>query len=304
MKRSVVTIIAVLVVSTAWLQAPAYSQQGESDKGTSVKAVERKNRAPVSKEILRVKLPRATESKLPNGLMVLVLEEHKLPTVAMSLWIKTGALADPKELPGLAKFTAEMLREGTARRTSAQQAAEVDDIGATLGASADFGSSLSTVSASGLVENLDKLLDLTSDMVLNPAFAAEELEKYRTRQLNELEQERAEPEFLSLEKFNHVLYRGFPAAVVSPTPESVKGVTVEDLRRFHAQYYVPNNAILGVAGDITTDQLLPLLRKYLGDWKSRPLNPLALASLPPPAAAKIYLVDRPKSVQTNIVAGV
>ena len=117
---------------------PARAQGPGGEKGTAVSEVQRLNRAPVNKEVLRVKLPRPRETKLANGLTVLVLEQHKLPTVAFTLWVKTGALADPKDLPGLAKATAEMLREGTSHRSSAQLAADVDGLGASLGASAGF----------------------------------------------------------------------------------------------------------------------------------------------------------------------
>jgi zinc protease len=303
MKRRALIIWLAMGI-TAGVGLPGVrAQEAASDKGTSVSAVERKNRAPVNKEILRVKLPQPREIKLANGLTVLVLERHELPTVTLALWVETGALADPKDLPGLATFTAEMLREGTTRRSSAQLAAEVDDAGAMLNTSATFGSSISTVSASGLVDNLDKILDLMSDVVLNPTFPTEELEKYKTRQLAELEQNRSDPDFLSREKFFQVLYRDFPAAAISPTPDSVKGVTVEQLKRFHEQYYAPNNAILGVAGDVTLERLTPLLEKYFGGWANRPVTQPSLRVLPPPAGKKIYLVDRPKSVQTNIVAG-
>ncbi|MBZ5545533.1 MAG: insulinase family protein [Acidobacteriia bacterium] len=301
-RRALIIWLVTGIAVSVWLPGLRAQEPG-GDKGTSVSAVERKNRAPVNKEILRVRLPEPKETKLANGLTVLVLERHELPTVTLTLWVETGALADPKDLPGLATFTAEMLREGTARRSSAQLAAETDDIGATLNTSAEFGSSVSTVSASGLVDNLDKLLDLMSDVVLNPTFPADELEKFKTRQLAELEQQRSTPEFLSQEKFFQVLYRDFPAAVISPTPDSVKQVTVAELKRFHEQYYAPNNAILGVAGDVTLDQLKPQLEKYFGEWKNRPVTQPDLRVLPPPAAKKIYLVDRPKSVQTNIVAG-
>ncbi len=303
MRQKVFKLTTAVAIASVLCQLALYGQQGETDKGTSVTAVERKNRAPVSKEILRVKLPRPTETKLPNGLTVLVLEQHKLPTVALSLWVKTGSLADPKDLPGLAKFTAEMMREGTARRTSAQLAAEVDDIGASLGASASFGSNISSVAASGLVDNLEKILDLMSDAVRNPSFPSDELEKYKARQLAALEQDRSDPDFLSRERFYRVLYRDFPASVISATPDSVKRVSVDDLKRFHAQYYAPNNAILGVAGDVTGAELLPLVEEYFGDWASRPVSTPDLASLPAAPTKRIYLVDRPDSVQTNIVAG-
>ncbi len=292
-----------LWTSMCVLGVTAPSPAQESDKGTLVSAVERKNRAPVNKEILRVTLPRPTETSLRNGLDVLVLEQHKLPTVTLSLIVKTGALSDPKDLPGLAKFTAEMLREGTTHRSSAQLAAEMDEIGATFDALAEFGSSLSTLAASGLVDNLDKILELTADMVLNPTFPAEELQKYKTRQSADLEQQRADPDFLSHERFFRALYRDFPAAVISATPDSLKRVTAEDLKGFHTRYYVPNNAILGVVGDVTAAQIMPLLEKHFGAWKKQPVASPASGALPSPAAKKVYLIDRPGSVQTNIVIG-
>jgi zinc protease len=293
--------LQALATVLLWTVFPAAAfAQGHGD---SISHVERLNRAPVNKQVLQVHLPRPSETKLPNGLTVLVLEQHRLPTVAFTLWIKAGALDDPKDLPGLAKFTADMLREGTAHRSSSQLAADIDDIGATLNASAAFGSSISTISASGLVENTDRILELMSDLVVNPLFPADELEKYRTRELAELERQRSEPGFLSREKFHEVLYRGFPAAVYSATPDSVKRVSPDQLKRFHDQYYVPGNAILGVIGDVKVEQVVPLIRKYFGEWKDHPVKPVDTGTVPPPSPFKIYLINRPNSVQTNIVAG-
>ena len=298
MKRYRLNLVTSMLMCSV-LSPAAHAQE----HATSMSQVERLNRAPVNKEVLKVQLPRPTETKLPNGLTLLVLEQHKLPSISLALWIKTGALADPKDMPGLAKFTADMLREGTSHRTSAQLAAEVDDIGATLNANAAFGSSISTVSASVLVENVDRLFDLISDVVLNPSFPADELEKYRQRQRANLEQQRSQPQFLATEKFRQVLYRDFPASVVSATPDSLKMATPELLKKFHEAHYAPNNAILGVVGDFKTGDMIADIKKYFGHWKSSSVPPLNLGTLPPPALSKIYLVNRHDSVQTNIVAG-
>jgi predicted Zn-dependent peptidase len=273
------------------------------EKGTAVSEVQRLNRAPVSKEILRVKLPHPRETKLANDLTVLVLEQHKLPTVAFSLWLKTGALADPKDLPGLAKATAEMLREGTTHRTSAQLAADIDGIGASLMASAEFGAETSTVNASGLSESTERLLELMSDVVLNATFPPDEFAKYQKRQLAQVEQMRSRPGFLAQERFQKVLYGDFAASVVSATPESLKAMTTAELKDFHDRYYVPNNALLGVVGDVQFDQVVSLIQKAFGDWKSHPVTPPDFGKISPPAPTKITLVDRPGSVQTNILAG-
>src|SRR6202030_101224 len=132
-------------VALAALLAFAVPATHAQDKSASVSKVERLNRAPVSKEILRVKLPVPANVKLPNGLTLLLLEDHKLPTIAFTMWIRPGQLADPNDLPGLASFTADMLREGTERRTSSQIASEVDSLGATLAANARFGASFTAV---------------------------------------------------------------------------------------------------------------------------------------------------------------
>jgi hypothetical protein len=142
MKSKRFVLMAAILV-TGFCASVVFAQEPAQNKAVPLSKVVRLNRAPVNKQILEVTLPRPRETALANGLVVLVLERHKLPTVAFTLWIKTGALADPKDLPGLARFTAAMLREGTATRTSAQLAADVDDIGASLDASAGFGSNLS-----------------------------------------------------------------------------------------------------------------------------------------------------------------
>ncbi len=103
---------------------------------------------------------------MKNGLTLVLLEDHKLPTVTFSMSIRPGQLADPADLPGLASFTAGMLREGTERRTSAQISTEVDTLGASLNAGSGFGSSSTNVNASGLINDAAAVLDLMSDIVL------------------------------------------------------------------------------------------------------------------------------------------
>src|SRR5690242_18108467 len=125
-KRTISIMLAMLMPAAI---TPASGAEGAGQHGSSASKVVRLDRAPVSKEVLRVHLPRPVVTKLPNGLTLLVLEQHKLPTVAFSLRIESGAMTDPKDLPGLAMFTAEMLEEGTAHRSSSEFAADVGNIG-------------------------------------------------------------------------------------------------------------------------------------------------------------------------------
>jgi len=273
------------------------------DKSTPLSKVERLNRAPVNKEILRVQLPRPTVVKLKNGLTLVLLENHKLPTISFALRIRPGQLADPRDLPGLASFTADMLREGTERRTSAQIAEEVDSLGASLEASSNFGTSYTTVSASGLVNDAPQILDLMSDVVLRPAFPAAELAQYKQRAEADLEQNLANPGFLAQQAFRRVLYGEPPLSISSPTKESIEKVTTDDLKSFHAQHYCPGNTLLGAAGDFKTEDMRALIEKYFGAWTGAAEPVTAMPPMATPAAAKITLVDRPASVQTYIIGG-
>jgi zinc protease len=296
-------ICAAMVLMALVFTTNLVAQDVPQDKGISAKATRRLNRAPVNRDVLQVKLPKPTEIKLPNGLTVIVLERHKVPTVNLALWVNTGSLDDPKDLPGLAKFTADMLREGTSHRTSGQLATEVDALGANLSSEVEFGSTYSEIRASGFAENVDKLLELLSDVVLNPAFPSDELEKYKARQIADLEQERSDPSFLSQERLSRALYLDSPAAVISATPASVKAVSPDPLKRFHSQHYLPNNATLGVVGDFDTKQMQALIEKHFGPWRQQTYNPPKLALAAAPSSFEIFLVDRPDSVQTNILAG-
>lgn len=278
-------------------------QPGPGDSKQLPSKVERLNRAPVSNEVLKVKLPRPAEISLPNGLTLLVLEQHRLPTILCSLWIKNGAISDPKEMPGLASFTADLLREGTGKRSSSQIAGELDEMGATFNADAAFGENVTTIQASGLSQSADKLLDVMSDIVQNPGFPADELKKYVAREKASLIQLRSDPGFLARERFARAIYGDFPAAIQAPTVDSLTKTTAETLKAFHDKYYAPGNAILAIAGDVTQAQATELAKKYFGQWKNHPVPATTAGEVPAPSKAKIYLVDRPDSVQANILAG-
>jgi zinc protease len=294
-------LILCLSATIIYAQQPAPGAAGDTKQLPS--KVQRLNKAPVNNEILKVKLPHPAEVALPNGLTLLVLEQHRLPTVYYSLWIRSGALSDPKDMPGLASFTADLLRDGTAKRNSTQIATEFDELGGTFGADAAFGSNLTTITSSGLSQSADKLMEIMSDLVLNPGFPADELQKYQRQEGARLIQLRSNPGFLARERFARAVYGDFAASIQSPTPESLKKATPEALKAFHDKYYAPNNAILAMAGDLTVAQATELAKKYFGQWKNHPVDAIAMSAVTPPAAAKTYLVDRPGSVQSNILAG-
>jgi predicted Zn-dependent peptidase len=290
---------AILVLPISFAQQSGSS----SDKAVPLSKVERKRKAPVSSDILQVKLPKATEFKLDNGLTVLVMEDHKLPLVTVRLTILgAGALNDPADMPGLASFTAAMLKEGTTSRNSKQIAEETDRLGVTITAGAPYASDVATVSASGLSDNLSQWLPLAADILLNPSFPSSELDKLKQRQKVQLQQQRSSPSFLMGERFNKAVYGNHPASVTSPTLASIDAMTPDMLKKWHHDRYVPQNAILGIAGDVKPDDLAKALGA-LPPWEQTDFHAGANPATKPAVGRKIYLVDRPGSVQTDMFLG-
>ncbi|HKP84060.1 MAG TPA: pitrilysin family protein [Pyrinomonadaceae bacterium] len=289
-------MLIVLASSLALGQTP---QQPQTMKGAVVKG-----KVPVNKEVLKVKLPRAEEATLKNGLRVVLLPAHKVPTFNMQMVVLSGGLADKPDYRGLASFTATLLREGTAKRSSKDIAEQVDALGASLTANSGFSSMTSTVSTGGLVENIDQTLELFADVIRNPTFPEAEVNKYKTRTLAQLQFQRSIPQFLAAEQFQKAIYgTSHPASLIAPPAESLKKLTSKDLAAFHSTYYRPNNAILAVVGDVTMKELLPKLEKFFGDWQKADVPAYTIPPAPAQAESRIYLIDRPGSVQTVLQLG-
>lgn len=263
-----------------------------------------KGKAPVSNEILTVKLPKPKEARLSNGLRLMVLEDHRLPQVSFQIMIPgAGGYYDPADRAGIASWTAAMMREGTTTRSSAQISEALETMAASLFASGSAGSLNGQVDGSSLTESLPKLMELTADVLRHPAFSAQEWDRYRSRTKPQFTQMRTNPAFLANQMFNKVVFGSHPASRIFSSPTAIDVVTAENLAEYHRTHYVPDHAVMAFAGDITLDGARTMVEKYLGEWKRagttppKPTDPGAMGK------AKVYLVDRPGSVQTTLYVG-
>jgi zinc protease len=293
----------IALIAAALIACPLFVS-GQDSLNASPSKVERKNKAPVSNETIHVRLPKPVETTLANGLTVLILEDHRLPYVLAEWHLRgAGALFEPENFSGLASATAQMLREGTDQRTSRQIAEELDRLGASVGAGSGFGSVETVFSASGLSENFDAWFGVALDILLHPIFPAVELNQLKERAKVQLRQQRARPGFLAGERFNRAVFGNHPAAVVTSTLESINALTPDLLLKWHRERYSPRDAVLAFAGDVYSSELLPKLEKWMAEWhnasstRKLPPNPV------PASASKVYLVDRPNSVQTTLTLG-
>lgn len=301
MKLFAAAVLGALFFSLAGVgmgQGPTTSPVTQSTKGAVIKG-----KAPVNKKLLKVNLPKAQEATLTNGLRVVVLESHKVPTFNMQMVVLSGGLSDSADYRGLANFTAGMLRDGTTKRSSKDIAEQIDALGGTLASNSGLASVTSTVSASGLIENLDPTLDIFADVIRNPTFPAGEVEKYKARTLAQLQFQRSNPQFLAQEQFSRAIYGEHPAAFITPPANSIKKLSSKDLADFHSTYYRPNNAILAIVGDVTLKEVLPKIEKAFGDWQKAEVPVTPIPSAPSQAASRIFLIDRPGSVQTVLQLG-
>jgi zinc protease len=154
-----------------------------------------------------------------------------------------------------------------------------------------------------LSDNFDQWLALKNDVILNPSFPADELNRLKQRMKASLKQQRANPSFLASERFNLAVYGAHPGAVIAATNESIDAITPEMLVKWHQERFTPQNTILGITGDVKPAEVLRKLETALGTWKQTGLKEVLPPNPKPATAKKVLLVDRPGSVQTTVVLG-
>lgn len=267
---------------------------------TDFKGVQLKNKAPVSNEILRVKFPRPVESKLKNGMELIVLEDHRSPTIQVEIAVPASSLNDPEGMP-LSAATAALMRSGTPTRDARMIAETLAELGASVNFS--IGDRWAYARLSTLTENLDAVLNLMADMLFHPSFPREEVDKWKNQQLSQLQQVRAQPEFLATERFAQAMYPGDRRSYVMPTAEGVRAITREKLIEHYQAVYRPEGGRVTVLGDIDARQITPKLEQLFGEWKGAAPKPPALELPPQVQGRRVILVNRPNSVQTVFYLG-
>jgi zinc protease len=239
--------------------------------------------------------------KLPNDLVWLFSQQTGLPLVTLHLIVKAADLQDPKGKEGLANLTASLLLSGTKSRSATQIAQQLDFMGAHL--KAGGGNDFATISLTVLKKDLGPGLELFKDVLLNPAFAQDEVKRKVAQYKAALESEKDEPMTVASRTFAKDLYGDFPYGhPVMGTPEGLSAITSKDLAEFHRTYFRPNNAILAVVGDLTQDEARQWVTKTLGNWTAAPIPPLKLPPIPPLKQRKVVIIDKDIS-QANIILG-
>jgi zinc protease len=283
---------------------PASSQGPQKASGIVPPGVKLAREMPAPGAPRSFEFPKAAVKTLPNGLRVFVVTDHREPAVAARLVIlSAGSIQDPAGMPGVAGMTAGLLTQGTAKRSAKEIAEAIDFVGGTLDAKA--GRDATTVTLDVVKKDLSVGMDLLSDVVLQPAFRTEELDRQRQQLLSDLEVQYSDPNYLATLAFARTLYGSSPYGMPEQgTPATVKKLQREDFVKFHDANYAPNQALLGFAGDITPQDAFAIAEKYFGGWPKVDATAAAPPEAPAAATAShVWLIDKPDAVQTQIRVG-
>jgi len=236
-----------------------------------------------------------------NGITLLVLEQHFLPIVEIHALIKTGSTQDPPEKAGLANLTASLLDEGTTNRSSKQLAEQIDFVGGSLAVKA--GEDFTTASARILTKDVDLGFTLLADILLRPAFSKQEFERVRAQILGEIISDNDDPGHVAMTAFNQLVFRNHPYRwPVNGLETTVPKITITDVQKFYAKEYLPNQTILAVVGDITSEQAAGLVEAHFGTWKKKSAPSREIKNPRPIDKKTVRLIEKDLT-QSTIVLG-
>jgi len=274
---------------------------------TGPNVVDRSTGVPQTKSFPDLKFPQLHRATLKNGTQVILAERHDIPVVQFSYEFPGGFTADQGRKSGTANFTMDLMGEGAGKLGALPFANAADALGANLGASASLDST--SVYLSALKENLAPSLALYADMLRQPRFDQAEIDRVKATWIAGIHQEKVNPSAAAMRVLPPLLYgAGHPYAIPftgSGNEADIQSLTRADLVDFHRDWLRPEQGTLIVVGDTTLKEIVPLLEREFGDWKSAGPAPQVkpLVDVARPAKARVYLIDQPGAVQANLYAG-
>ena len=263
-----------------------------------------RSKPPKSKPPKDVVFPDYYDTTLPNGINLLVIQNYKIPSVSIRLVFKDAGSFHDDGNPGIASITSELLTKGTKNRSAIQIADDVDFYGASLSSGSDWDGGY--VSLSCLKKHLDKVIDVLADVVLNPVFSEEEINRLKEQRISSIIQGKSEPSVLSDKLFNKIVFGKFPySQPAEGTEESIKVLTKEQIQDFYTKHFCPNNLLMAFVGAISVDEALQIVNDKFQNWinncsKEEQKQYEIHSDF---STKKVYIADKTEAVQSNIRIG-
>ena len=283
----VIWVLASVLVCSSMAQAQAVNWPTEE--------------APAPLAARQVNFPPYEIHTLSNGMQVIAVLHHEQPVVTMRLLVRAGAAQDPDQKAGVAYLAAHLLDQGTTTKSAQQIAGQIDLIGGALGTGS--GADLSFANVMVMKDSFTFGMGLLADVVRNPAFSPDEIARQKEQAISTLRVNSDDPGFVASVVFDRLVFGFHPYGLPGTgTPETLARITREDLQAFHRRYFVPNNMVLAVVGDVTGDEAFAAADRVFGSWPRADVAP-ATRTEPPPPARRIVVIDKPDAVQTEIRIG-
>jgi zinc protease len=296
----------VRAAAVRWLTDGDYTLQVDPfpDYATAPSGADR-SKLPEAGAPPKAEFPTLERATLSNGLTIVLARRTSIPQVELDLLLDAGFASDQFALPGTASLAMSMLDEGTATRSALQISDRLADLGATMGTASRL--DVSSVSMQALTAQLDPSLELYADVILHPAFRQADLERLRKQRIAQIQREKADPVGMALRVFPRVVF-GEGHAYANPwtgtgTEVSAARITRADIAKFHQTWFKPNHATLIVTGATTMAEIRPKLERLFAGWKPGDVPQKNIATVASPGATSVYLLDRPGSLQTVLIAG-
>jgi zinc protease len=292
------------VLTTLALAAAVFSPLTGQAQGTSTKrpAIDRA-KIPDAGKAPTLRVPQWTKTRLANGADFIVSQKPGLPLVSVKIAFIGGnaQFEDPAKL-GTASLTTQMLSEGTSTKSGDQIANDQQLLGTVIGAS--IGRDTGSIRFTALSSKLEPALELMADMMLNPSFPAEALERRKGQMLVALTNGRDQPTTIANNVFAKVVYGDEHPYGRVLHEKTVSAITRDDIVAFHRNYFRPGRAIVTVVGDVDPARARSAFEKAFAAWQPGGERPTFTYATPPPARARtFYLVDKPKAAQSVIWMG-
>ena len=289
------------ITALAAIATPAFAQK-VAPKQQAQAAFDRTAVPPAGKTP-ELHVPAWTKQSLSNGAQLVVSERHNLPLVSFYITFLGGANQyEPADKRGLASFVASMLTEGTKNRTGDQLSADLQLLGTNV--SAAIGGETGTIGFFATKDKFAPTLAILEDMLVNPTFPAEALERLRARTLVNLKQSRDRTAAIASNVFSRTLYGDAHPYGRIVTEKSVQAITRDDIESFYKTYYRPAHAIITVVGDVNPAQVKATIEKVLAPWEAGGTMPsFDYPAVPAPKATTIFLVDKTGAAQSSFALG-
>ena len=255
---------------------------------------------PIDSKLLDFKFPRVYQHTLSNGLPLLIIEHHEVPKIYLRLGYDFGSKSDPVEKAGLSQILSSTIKKGTESQDYYSIIEKIEQIGGELDSAVN--EDFFFVHGEFLKEYVENGLHVLSDVVRNPIFPEEHLEKEIFKQIADLENEKSSPDFLAQRRMDKALFAPHPYSI-HKTLASLKAIGREDLLNFHRSFFNSANPLLVIAGDISQQEAIRLAEKYLAEMSYSTKSKQNNFSMDSPGKRSVHIVNRPESHQVNILLG-